>query len=311
MRNKYNELPSALIQSVRDCALEAVKRSKIKGKRPRKKKYSAIRYDRRTMTLRGNQLTISGIGKRIKVIIPIPEYFKEIIKNWNFKGGTLCYQNNKFIVKLIFKTDDPQEFPSKEILGIDQGLYNICALSNGILIKATKARKNQRKFLYNRRKLQAKGTPSAKRKLKKMSGKEKRFNQDFNHCISKYIVSLDFGIFVVEDLKNIRKQKFSNKLNKWLSSWTFGQLTQFLTYKAEYLGKKVYKVDPRYTSQKCSCCKTINKENRNKSKFKCLNCGYTNHSDINAAINIKNNFLSSLTKSTEEQVVCQSTNRVD
>jgi len=307
-RSKYSQLPSAMIQLVRDCAMEAVKRSKFKTKKPQKKLHSAIRYDLRTMTLRGNQLTFSCIGPRQKVILKIPEYFKQYFKNWKFKGGTICYKNSQFWVHLNFQTDEPEPFENKEVLGIDQGLYNILTFSNGEIIKAKHIRKQQRKYLYNRKKLQAKGTRSAKRKLKKLSGKEERFSRDFNHCLSKYVVSLPYGIFAIENLKNIRKQKFSKKLNKWLSSWAFGQFEQFLTYKAAGLGKQVVKVDARYTSQKCSSCGVIKKDNRNKSKYNCSNCGYQNHADINAAINIKNNFLSSMATS-DEQAVCQSANR--
>jgi putative transposase len=304
-RSKFSELPSAMIQLVRDCAMEAVKRSKFKNKKPRKKLYSAIRYDSRTMTLRGNQLTFSCIGPRQKVILEIPEYFKQYLNSWKFKGGTICYKNSQFWVHLNFQNDDPNPFENIEVLGIDRGLYNFLTFSNGEIINSKLIRKQQRKYLYNRKKLQAKGTRSAKRKLKKLSGKEKRFSRDFNHCISKYVVSLPYGIFAIENLKNIRKQKFSKKLNKWLSSWTFGQFEQFLTYKAESLGKQVVKVDARYTSQKCSSCGIINKDNRNKSKYKCSNCGYTNHADINAAINIKNNFISSMVTSDEQAVVNQ------
>jgi len=79
-------------------------------------------------------------------------------------------------------------------------------------------------------------------------------------------------------------------LNKLLSNWSFYQFEQFLKYKAEALGKQVVYIDPHYTSQKCSKCGNTNKLSRNKSQYKCLNCGYVNHADINAAINIKNSY---------------------
>lgn len=302
-RSTYPNLPSSMIQSVRDVALEAVKRSKFKSKKPRAKKYSSIRYDQRTMTLRGSQLTFSCVGKRQKVILNIPEHFKQVVNNWKFKGGNICYQKGQFWVKLWFKTEEPQSYQNNNVLGIDLGLYNICVLSNGKIISAKQLRKQQRKYLYNRKKLQSKGTPSAKRKLKKLSGKEKRFSRDFNHCISKYIASLDYGTFAIENLKNIRNQsKKSKKLNKWISSWPFGQLKDFLIYKSKEQGKEVVQVDARYTSQKCSMCGHISKNNRNKSRFNCELCGFKFHSDINAAINIRDNFLlSSVNKLTDRQ----------
>jgi transposase len=91
-------------------------------------------------------------------------------------------------------------------------------------------------------------------------------------------------------------------MNKWLLSWTFYQQERFLTYKAEALGKRVVHQDPRYTSQKCNVCKHIKRTNRNKSRFCCKNCGHQTHADLNAALNIKDDYiLSSTQQGTEEQ----------
>ena len=313
LRDKYPEIPSGILQSVRDVALESMKATKLKRK-PIKKKYSAIRYDKRNMTLRGKQLTFSSIGNRIKVILNVPEYYKNIFENWKFKNGTICYnfRTKQFYAKLVFKTETPQSIISNDnnkVVGIDRGIYNLAVLSTGKIINSKEVRKQQRKFLYNRKKLQAKGTQSTKRKLRSLSGKEKRFSKNFNHIITKKIVNLDFDTFVLEDLKHIRKKKIYNKkFNKWLSSWGFSQFEQFLSYKAEALGKKIVHTDPRYTSQKCSHCGSIKKENRNKSKFICLECGYQNHSDINAAINIRQNYLLSVTAMSTEQAVVNQPN---
>ncbi len=48
------------------------------------------------------------------------------------------------------------------------------------------------------------------------------------------------------------------------------------------------KIDPRYTSQKCSKCGHIERANRTGSIFKCKKCKYELHSDLNASINITN-----------------------
>jgi len=42
-----------------------------------------------------------------------------------------------------------------------------------------------------------------------------------------------------------------------------------------------------YTSKRCSSCGEINDENRSGDKFKCVECAHEDHSDINAAKNIK------------------------
>ena len=56
-----------------------------------------------------------------------------------------------------------------------------------------------------------------------------------------------------------------------------------------------------YTSKKCSCCKVIQKVNRKKSKYHCKHCNFQLHADWNAAINIKDNYISSTSKTSEEQ----------
>jgi IS605 OrfB family transposase len=214
--------------------------------------------------------------------------------------------SSNFKVNLIFESKTPEKIGDK-VIGIDRGLYNIVSLSDGFKYFSNKIRKNKRKFLFLRKQLQTKGTPSAKRKLKNISGREKRFSLNENHVISKRLVNMPYDIFVLEDLKGIRKQKSKGKkLNKWLSNWSFWQLEQFITYKAEALGKQIVKVDARYTSQKCSNCNLIEKLNRKGSHYNCERCGYNEHADINAARNIHNNYISIAAKKIE-QVASQST----
>lgn len=180
-------------------------------------------------------------------------------------------------------------------------------LSNGSIFNSKKQRQIKRKHQYLRKKLQAKGTSSTKKLLKKVNGKEARFSRNTNHILSKKLVNSNYEIFVFEDLRTIRKchKKYHTKANRMLSNWSFGQLIEFTTYKAQFLGKQVQKVDPRYTSQKCSVCNTIDKTSRTKSKFICTNCGYHQHADVNAAINIRNIFLSTQFESDKQVVVNQ------
>ena len=74
LRLEYPTVPNALLPTVRDTAMEAVKATQFLSN-PRKKPTSALRYDARTITLRGRELTLSCIGKRVKVKLHVPEYF--------------------------------------------------------------------------------------------------------------------------------------------------------------------------------------------------------------------------------------------
>jgi len=317
LRCRYPEVPSALVQTVRDTAMEAVKATKFK-RCPRQKPTSALRDDHRTITLRGQQLTLSCLGKRSRVILPVPEYFREVFETWTFKGATLTYtrRNKQFWVRLVFETTaarrgklPPADFLSNpqiqegDVLGVDRGLYHLASTSQGQFFSGSRTRGRQRHYLHNRSTLQAKGTRAAKRRLRAMSGREQRFSKDVNHCVSKKLArSEGMTIFALEDLSGIRNQRRGKKMNKWLSSWPFSQLEQFLSYKSEALGKRIALVDARYTSQRCSRCGHRSSAKRKKSRFCCGSCGYTCHSDINSAINIRDNYLLSTASGSVEQV---------
>ena len=304
LRALYPEVPSAFIQSIRDTAMEAVKATAFK-KKPKRKKYAGLRFDKRTMTLRGHQLSLSCIGKRCKVVLSIPEYFLPIFTSWELKGATLTYstQKKQFCIRLVYETKTPIARTQGTILGIDRGVRQLAVTSDGQFFSNREMRASQRKFLYNSKTLQTKGTPSSRKRLKAMGGKEKRFSQDVNHRITKKLVNLEHvKTYVLEDLSGIRKKDLGKKGNKRIGSWPFYQFNFFLQYKAEALGKLVVFVDPRYTSQKCSSCKATNKNSRKKAEYHCVECKFKLHADLNAAINIRDNYiLSSAIKTSEEQ----------
>ena len=313
-RKEFPEIPSAIIQSIRDTALESVKALKFKFK-PKKKPYSSIRYDSRTVSLRTNLLTFSWSGKRIKQIINIPKFFRERCEGWKFQAATIGYSKREksFKANLTFLTGTPPINNGDRVVGVDRGLYNIVSLSDGFRYASNQIRAIRRKMLFLKKQLQAKSTRSAKRKLKALSGYEKRFILNENHKIAKLLAEMPYDIFVLEDLTGIRNQKSKGKkLNKWLSNWSFWQLEQLLTYKAEAKGKQIVKEDARYTSQKCSNCSVIDKKNRQGSHYVCEHCGHREHSDTNAAKNIRNNHLISVAeKQKAEQAMCQLAKCVD
>jgi len=56
----------------------------------------------------------------------------------------------------------------------------------------------------------------------------------------------------------------------------------------EWAGGELRLVNPAYTSQECSVCHHVARENRkNRDKFQCVACGHAGDADVNAAKNIK------------------------
>jgi IS605 OrfB family transposase len=139
-----------------------------------------------------------------------------------------------------------------------------------------------------RTRLQAKGTSSARRLLKKRRRTEARFATDVNHQISKQVVAeaerTGRGI-AVEDLTGIRTRVRLRKPQRaTLHSWAFAQLGRFLRYKAELAGVAFVQVDPAYTLQEGHRCHWVDRKNRrSQAIFICGRCHFVGHADHNAA----------------------------
>ena len=136
---------------------------------------------------------------------------------------------------------------------------------------------------------------TAKRLMKKYSGREKRRARDLCHKISRAIVNFakehDLGI-IVEDLKGIRNRiRYSRNLNRRLRSWNFRRL-QFYIDKAKLEGLPVVYVNPEGTSSLCPMCggklrKAPNGHRRAKrDRTVVCRCGYENDRDVTACLNM-------------------------
>ena len=76
-------------------------------------------------------------------------------------------------------------------------------------------------------------------------------------------------------------------LNRSIPDASGYALTQKLEYAAAKSGKKLYRVDPRHTSQTCSKCRQVDKESRHGEKFICTNCGHIDDANLQAARNVR------------------------
>lgn len=128
--------------------------------------------------------------------------------------------------------------------------------------------------------------------LDRIKDKERNFVKTYNHMISKNVVEFAKNHKCESiNLEKLTKYGFPNMI---LSKWSYYELQNMIEYKAEREGISVKYVDPAYTSQTCSKCGHVDKENRtSQEKFKCIECGFELNADHNAAINIarSNNYV--------------------
>lgn len=266
----------------------------------------------------GQLLSINTLRGRIRVSFDVPTCFEEYFKEpWTFGVGKVVSSNGEWYLHLsmtkeIAKEDAFSREDAKHVVGVDRGLRFLQTVydeTDKTTFKSGKEILEKRaKFLEVRAQLQAKGTKSAKRALKRISGRENRWMTDVNHQLSKTLVTI-YGtdaLFVLENLTGVSfSEEILNSRNKenknQVRSWSFYQLGQFLTYKAEEIGSKVLEVDPAYTSQRCPKCGRIHKENRNHKThtYICDRCNYQSNDDRIGAMNLQ--FLGTLYISGEEK----------
>lgn len=182
-------------------------------------------------------------------------------------------------------------FVATEWLGVDLGIVNLATDSDGTIhtgagVEAVRVRSQER-----RRILQQVGARSAKRALKRLSGKEASFRANTNHCLSKTLVARAKDTrraIALEDLEGIREgNRFAKVQRSRVGGWAFYQLRSFIHYKAMRVGVVVTLVDPRNTSRTCPECGFCDALNRpSQAQFCCKSCGFEQHADVVAARNI-------------------------
>ena len=253
----------------------------------------AVVYDDRLLSFNGlDEASLLTLEGRVRVPMILGKYQKGMVEGRRIRGqADLILVDGIFYLMLAVELPDGSPIDTTDFLGVDLGVANISTTSDGERMSGKRLNGIRRRHARLRQRLQAKGTKSAKRKLKQRRRKEERFARDVNHCISKRIVAIAKGTgrgIALEDLQGIRDRITVRKAQRrGLHSWAFFQLRQFITYKATLAGVKVVAVDPRNTSRTCTECGCIDKRNRkSQSEFVCVHCGFSGHADHLAAVNI-------------------------
>jgi len=222
-----------------------------------------------------------------------------------------------------YKPEKPTHLKPDIVVGVDIG-YSVplyAAISNGL------ARLGKREFgaishrikvlrgqvIARRRDIQTGGRVSIsgdsarsghgrKRKLlpteilqKRVDNTQTTANHQMSAAVIDFAINHGAGVIQMEDVKGLGAEITGTFLGQ---RWRYYQLQQFIEYKAKEKGIKVTKINPRYTSRRCSECGYINekfdRDYRDKeatksgktAQFVCPKCGYKEGPDYNAARNI-------------------------
>jgi putative transposase len=235
-------------------------------------------------------LTLTG-----RVIVPfvLGAYQRERFTLHKGQADLVLREDGKWFLLVTVDVPEGAPVPVTDFVGVDLGIVQIATDSDGTAYSGKPVEDVRQKHNLQRKRLQRKNTKGAKKKLKRVSGKESRFRRYENHCISKRIVETarrtERGI-ALENLQGIRARVTaqSGDARNRLSGWAFAQLGEFVDYKARLACVPVVFVDPRNTSRTCSECGHCEKGNRkSQDRFSCKACGFEANADWNAARNIR------------------------
>lgn len=232
---------------------------------------------------------------RVQFDLSIGGYQIALLRNQTLTSATLNKtRQGDYYINFVIEIDTPPTGKTPKVIGVDLGRRTIAATSTGKDWDGEQIKDVRDKYSKVRSSIQSKCTKSAKRLLRRLSGKEARFQKNINHVISKQLVSeakqLNASL-AFEDLKginkNLNKQPRSKTERRRSNSWSFYQLQTFVQYKASIKGVPVIFVPPAYTSQTCHKCLHVHpvkgQSYRSGKSFKCGHCGYQGDADYNAS----------------------------
>lgn len=264
---------------------------------------TSANYDARTFTFREDSWTVSltMMKGREKFVLDIGNYQRHLLAGQNPKAAVLVKRKDGTFYLQFQLSSEPPEIPdTDDVLGIDLGRTDIAVTSEGDTFSGKQVAQVRDKFSRVRASVQkraSKGTRSSRRRcrelLKRLSGRERKFQSWVNHTISYRLIQQAKGAnqaIALEDLTGIRERTNQMPRSKTerrrSNNWAFYQLRQFLVYKGVKFGVSVRLVNPAYTSKTCHCCNVLG--NRQGKKFECLNtaCGWVGDADLNGSRNI-------------------------
>ena len=264
-------------------------------------------YDSIRIVQFGRYCWVKGTQVKLPNDIGVVKFRKSQNIVGEIKNVTISKHVGKWYVSFgAENTVEAPVHPSKSAVGIDLGVKKLITTSSGQVFDPINSFKaNQVKLARLQRKLRKKNKFSQNwkklnLKINTLHHHIANIRHDYLHKVTTTL-SKNHAMIVVEDLKvaNMSKSakgsieekgknvKAKSGLNKSILDQGWSMLVNMLVYKQQWRGGLLVKVDPKYTSQTCSSCGHVAKENRlTQANFSCVECSFGENADINASRNI-------------------------
>jgi len=229
-----------------------------------------------------------GIWVAIKPHKPFPDGYK-------LGESKLFKQKGKFHLHVVIKKEIEIRQTYDNVISVDMGEKRIATVlhQGKPVFMGKEVRGIRRHYAYLRKKL---GKKKLVKTIKKIKQRESFKINQILHDISNEIVSMaketPNSAIAIGNLKGIRKsaKNKGKRMRRIVNNMPYFKLTFLVTYKANWEGIPVIKVNEAWTSKTCPKCKRIGKR-VNQGLFKCLSCGYQANADYIGATNIRDRAL--------------------
>jgi putative transposase len=247
-------------------------------------RFDSFTYPQAGFSLGGRRLSLAKIGNvKLRLSRPLPR--GAVVKTCSIKRSV-----NGWFATLTFE-HQPVPLPANDLaVGIDVGVTTFAKFTDGTEIPNPRIYQNSQAELRRAQRRVARRKKGSQRRrravllLEKVHQGIRNRRSDFLHKHSTAVIR-KYGTVKVEGL-NVSGMSRGN-LAKQILDCSWSEWFRQLRYKAEEAGRRLVAVDPKYTSQICSQCGFKHPDNRKtQADFACLLCGYQDHADHNAAVNI-------------------------
>lgn len=214
--------------------------------------------------------------RAVQIKIPIKHHKQSNhLIQLNFKqlnNIKLTKSNNIFYITYVYKKIDKEKRTGGKQLGIDIGYKKLISDSTGNHYGV------ELNAIYDKLSKKKRGSTNFKDLI---IHKNNLIRRTCNNLNLEEVKDL-----IVEDLKRVRdNSKIGHKTMNKMQYWAYKEVLSKLESLSQEEGFSLIKINPAYTSQTCSKCGIINKENRKGELYQC-DCGLVMDADTNAAINI-------------------------
>lgn len=219
------------------------------------------------------------------------------------KTCTISRDGDQWFASIMCEVEnsDPAP-PTGPPVGIDRGVINLLADSDGRLVKNPAHLERAQKRLaraqrrVSRKRKGSKNRAKANLRVARIHRKVRRQRDNVLHTESLRYAK-NHSVIVIESLK-IGNMTRSAKgtieepgtnvaqksgLNRRILGAGWGKFDVMLGYKTVWYGSELQEKWPAYSSMECSDCHCVDARNRNGEVFLCVSCGHREHADTNAA----------------------------